>query len=424
MNLYLNTAQNLIKNGFAHIFVGTFLNKAIAMISSVIVARIVDKTDYAYLTYSETLYGYLTLFLGLGMSSSLLKFCSSKNITSADKAYLTFSLKYGVLFEVVITTIFCTVICFITLPFPHSKFYVVATALYPTLYYMYDLLITYIRAKQLNKEYAWYSFLYSIITCASTIVLVFLLSAIGVVYARYISLFFMIGLLLYLNKDRHTQISVGHLEKKEIRAFMAMALSLMIANALSRMMPVNENLLVSNIIADETTTSNFRVASLFPQMVILVAQSVMIYYFPILAEMDNKQRDSRSLVIKVELLNVVLVSISAVLGILLTPWLIVTFYGQKYADVVTLTYLLWVVHGLNAALRTVPINVLIAIQKYKFNLYMNALSVIVQFVLDWYFLVKYGLYGVLYGTFIVYLLTGVLYWMYYFKVSTIKNKEK
>lgn len=65
---------------------------------------------------------------------------------------------------------------------------------------------------------------------------------------------------------------------------MAMSVSLMAANALSGMMPINENLLVGNIIADEATTANFRVAGLFPQMVILVAQSVMIYYFPI-----NKQ---------------------------------------------------------------------------------------------------------------------------------------
>mgnify|MGYP000201261003 CR=1 FL=1 len=58
---YIQVIKNLLKDGFAHVFVGTFFNKAVAMISSVVVARIVDKTDYAYLTYSETLYGYLII---------------------------------------------------------------------------------------------------------------------------------------------------------------------------------------------------------------------------------------------------------------------------------------------------------------------------------------------------------------------------
>lgn len=97
---YIQVIKNLLKDGFAHVFVGTFFNKAVAMISSVVVARIVDKTDYAYLTYSETLYGYLTLFLGLGMSTALLKVCSGKETTSEDKAYLAFALKYGVVFEI------------------------------------------------------------------------------------------------------------------------------------------------------------------------------------------------------------------------------------------------------------------------------------------------------------------------------------
>ena len=118
---YIQVIKNLLKDGFAHVFVGTFFNKAVAMISSVVVARIVDKTDYAYLTYSETLYGYLTLFLGLGMSTALLKVCSGKETTSEDKAYLAFALKYGVVFEILITTLFCVSVCLLVLPFPQSK---------------------------------------------------------------------------------------------------------------------------------------------------------------------------------------------------------------------------------------------------------------------------------------------------------------
>ena len=141
---YIQVIKNLLKDGFAHVFVGTFFNKA----------------DYAYLTYSETLYGYLTLFLGLGMSTALLKVCSGKETTSEDKAYLAFALKYGVVFEILITTLFCVSVCLLVLPFPQSKTYIVATVLYPTIYYGYDLLTSFVRSKQQNKAYAWYSLTY------------------------------------------------------------------------------------------------------------------------------------------------------------------------------------------------------------------------------------------------------------------------
>lgn len=86
----------------------------------------------------------------------------------------------------------------------------------------------------------------------------------------------------HLLKGKLVDLRQSKLSNNNLRQFMAMSVSLMAANALSGMMPINENLLVGNIIADEATTANFRVAGLFPQMVILVAQSVMIYYFQLL----------------------------------------------------------------------------------------------------------------------------------------------
>lgn len=48
---------------------------------------------------------------------------------------------------------------------------------------------------------------------------------------------------------------------------------------------------------------------------------------------------------------------------------------------------------------------------------MNAVSVIIQFLLGWYFLTKFGIYGVMYGTALIYGLTSILYWIYYLKYS-------
>ncbi|MUT99512.1 MAG: hypothetical protein EP145_10615 [Bacteroides uniformis] len=67
----------------------------------------------------------------------------------------------------------------------------------------------------------------------------------------------------HLLKGKLVDLRQSKLSNNNLRQFMAMSVSLMAANALSGMMPINENLLVGNIIADEATTANFRVAGLF-----------------------------------------------------------------------------------------------------------------------------------------------------------------
>ena len=65
--------QGLLQGGFFHIFVGNTLVKMIGFISSIVIVRLVDKNDYAYLSYADNLYTYVISFAGLGMTSSILK---------------------------------------------------------------------------------------------------------------------------------------------------------------------------------------------------------------------------------------------------------------------------------------------------------------------------------------------------------------
>lgn len=66
--------------------------------------------------------------------------------------------------------------------------------------------------------------------------------------------------------------------------------------------------------------------------------------------MDNKHQNSRRMVLKIAFLNAGLVFGAIIIGMCLTPWLIVTCYSEKYVDAVPIAMLLWLVHGINAAL--------------------------------------------------------------------------
>ena len=414
----------LFRGGFFHVFTGTFLNKAVTMISSIVVARFVDKDQYAYLGYADTVYGYLALFTGLGMASAMLKVCAGQTSKENDRAYLGYAIRWTLAFSLIVTTITVAVMCLIQLPFEGAKHFLIVMALYPAFYCVYDLLITYVRSKSYVKQYAYLNLLYSILTCALSILFVLCFDAIGIVFARYIVL---AVLALILFKYVHgiflgTEKESLHPELK--RNFWKISLTLVVANAFSVMMPYNENMLISHIIAETEVLSNYRVANYLPQMILLVSQAVVVYFFPIIAAMDNEGKSIQRFVIRVGLLNFGLVVFCAAVGMALTPIVLPLMYGSKYADAIHISMFLWIMRGLNAGIRIVPMNMLIAVGQYRFNLCMSVITSFAQIIVDWYFISKMGVYGVFAGTVIIYLIIGVVYWARFIRVSAVRGSAE
>lgn len=416
--------KGLLKGGFAHIFAGSILNKAISMISSIVVARIVSKNEYAYMNYADTIYGYLVLFSGLGMATSILKVCAGKTHEEYDAAYLRYALKNGLVFEIVASIILCGVCMCLPLPFQRAKEFLIILVVYPILTFLSDVMFCYIRAKQKNKEFAKASFVQVLLLCVLGILMATLIGAKGLVLARYIA---MIIAMIIVFKYVYPVLKGApkrELDSQTKKNFWFMSISLVVANAFSGMMPFNENLLVSNLIANEEISANFRVAGLFPQLLLLVTQAVNVYFFPVVSDMDNRGKDAKKTVVGIGLFNFALVSVCVVVGMFLSPWLITFFYGDKYRNAVELSYALWIMRGLNAGIRMIPMNMIIAVGKYKFNLIMSIVACVFQFVCDRYCILHFGIIGVAYGTIVVYFVTGIMYWGYFLKNSSRKVKQK
>ena len=123
-------------------------------ISSIVIVRLVNKNDYAYLTYADNLYNYVISFAGLGMTSSILKYCASAKSQEEDKAYFAFAMKYGTLFETILSLIVVAYVTFSVIPFPEAKDIVYVLVLYPTLNNIINTVLSYLRAHGENQAYA------------------------------------------------------------------------------------------------------------------------------------------------------------------------------------------------------------------------------------------------------------------------------
>ena len=271
--------KELFKGGFFHIFVGNTLVKMIAFFSSIVIVRLVNKDDYAYLTYADNLYNYVISFAGLGMTSSILKYCAAAKSKEEDKAYFLFAIKYGSLFEAVLSLIVVLYVTVSIIPFPEAKGMVYVLVLYPTVNNILSTLMGYLRAHGENRAYAKAAVVQTTCVFAGSIIFVVMFGIYGIALARYCAIGIAVFLMIPVSSKYLKNVSANHLTHKEIKGFMTMSISLTMSNLFSLIMPINEMTLVNELLRNEVITSNYKIAIMIPSQLSFFTQSIIVYYF-------------------------------------------------------------------------------------------------------------------------------------------------
>lgn len=403
--------KQLFRGGFFHIFLGNTLTKLIAFISSIVIVRLVDKSDYAYLTYADNLYNYVISLAGMGMTAAVLKYCAAAKSKEEDKAYFLFSLKYGTILQGFCSLLVVLYVLFGSIPFPEARPMVYALVLYPILNNVLNVFLNYLRAHGFNQLFAKAALVQTVVVFVASVVLVVLFGIIGISGARYVA----IGLaMLYTAKIIYGEskgVTPKKLSRLEIKAFVMMSFSLMISNLFSLIMPINEMTLVNELLRDEVITANYKIAIMIPGQLPFVTQSIIVYYFTIIAKMQDGG-EIWKLSKKVGVATGALIVVVSVIGAMLTPFVIRVVYGTRYEDAIPLSLFFWCVYALNAAIRLLPMNFLPAIGVVKFNAVMAAISCIIHWVITYFSISSFGIWGAGISTGIIYLASGIAYWMY------------
>ena len=402
----------VIKNGFIQILSGNILVKMIAFLSSMVIVRLVDKAAYANLTYANNLYSYLGLLSGLGMPLAMIRYCTAAKSREKDKAYFLFGLKAGGAFELALALILCITVCFIDLPFPKARFYTLLLGLTTFLSFLVTMLQSYNRAHLDYNAHAKIGVVNAATVCVASIIFVYLFGVVGSVIGRYVSLIISILFCWFVTRKKFpSDAKADRLTGQEKKEYIGLGFTLMLSNFFSSVMPINESFLVNNIIQDEIVTANFKVAGMIPEQLLLFSGAITVYFFPIFAGMSDPKKILRKSV-KVGVGTAVLIFSIAAAGMATSPLVIQLIYGSKYADAIPVSYLLWFMRALNAGVRVVPLNILSAIGHHKFNAKLSGISCIVHVVLDYFFIKTMGILGVAYVTTFIYLITGIVAWIY------------
>lgn len=415
---------SLKNNGFFHILIGNTLTKMLAFLSSVVIVRLVSKESFAHLAFTDNIYMYISIFAGIGMANALLKFIPNATSVSEEKAYLIFSIKWGTMFQIIIAFLILIYSKVFTFPFDNVDTLIQLMIFYPIFIHIFSSITNYFRAKIMNKRFLLISVSQAFLILISSFIFVKTYGVMGVIYARYLSIVFILIICVFLIKNLlfNKDLSYFRLNKLEKKSFILISISMLLANFFSMIIPLNEMSLVSSLLNDEIIVANYKVAVLIPSQLTFITSSVVVYFFPIIVKM-KKNSDIWKFSKSIAFYTFLLILAMTLFGIAFTPLIIKILYGQDYLDALPLFYIFWVVYFLNSGFRMIALNILPAIGAVRFNAIISIVSSIMHFVISLVLISKFGIYGTAIGTAIVYIISGVIFWVYIYKFLHKERKE-
>ena len=180
--------KQFINEGFFHIFGSSVIAKLGGIVSSIVVVRGLPKAEYGHYVDAENLYAYIAIFIGFGISNSIIQYCS-ENVSDAKRnAIYRFSLKIGFWGNFIL--------CPLILIFSVIKHF--SGSLDESLYLPLFLLLPFftfidyyhqyvLRAKLNNKEFGRTNMVYTVSHVCGNIIFAKLFGVVGLIVSQYLA---------------------------------------------------------------------------------------------------------------------------------------------------------------------------------------------------------------------------------------------
>lgn len=427
------TIKKAFKNGFFHIIGGNTMVKIISFLSSILLVRILSKSQMGVFTLPDNIISIVLLFSGLGMSSAMLRYCTVIDNESEKKAYLLFGARFGMLFNAGLIVVSAVILYFLNL-FGMYKITVqeaellASLSLTPFFAFGLDMIYNYLRAERQNVSYARTSVIFT--GCYALLQMFFALffQLWGLVPGRYAAYIVTICVGIYMIKKMNLLKQPALKLRRDVKtSIVKYGFTVFLANCFSLVMPYIETFILCYFVTDTSVRAEFKAAALPPQSIQFLANSVMVFIFPFFA---RNYRDGNWLLKntkKVYLGMIAGMSVVIGVGMLITPW-IIGLFGKAYVngEEIAIMRVFWLAFGVNSALKMPVGNILAAVGEIRFNTINAMLSTIIQTIICWVLIGRFKIYGAAYGLLIGYLVSsafGMIYLFYYCKRLIRRNTQ-
>jgi O-antigen/teichoic acid export membrane protein len=396
--------QFLNKDG-AHVIGASFLTKAVAFISSLVLVRILSPSEYGVLAYVLSTLAFFIPFSGGGLQHSFMRFAPLKGSSTKAGALFLITLGKGLLISGVIS-----IILFLSIPFLNlgtinpSYFYLLLMYLFT--YFFMEMVKVLYRVQNNNKKFA------SIEALSATLLAIF-----GCLFAYYFGGIAYVAALVFVPFF----VGIYNLQKlKKVKVsipehYYSYGLWVGIGSIASQLMYSLDVFLVGQLIQDTTQVAIYRSASIIPIALFFIPNSYITTHY---ADLARNSKNKHYLVEfskeYIKLFSLVAGGISLPLYLFAEP-LILVLFGQDYIEAVPLFRVL-IIGMLGAFIFRIPFgNLLAAVGKSNWNAYVAFAILFLNAILNYVAISTIGIMGAAIVTSMLFWISGIISLVLFYK---------
>lgn len=403
-----NASRKLFSTGFFHIFGGNVINKVVSFLSSIILVRILTKSEYGTFTYAWNIYSIVLIFNGMGIDSGMLQMSSEHGgDPQYTKGISNYGTRFGLLFNILLSLTLTGIGLFAPLQIDGGRRLLYALCLLPMFQFLLNMTTCYLRSQKRNQEFAKLSVFNTVVLLIVSAVSAYLLREMGLVIGYYVSSICScaVGVLAYhvllINKEPFDL-------KKDRRDLLKIGFITMVNNGLSQLLYLLDVFVLGIVDPQETVLASYKVATMIPSALTFVPLSIITYLYPYFAEHKD---DGKWCIRRYKQVFVGLGSFNLIISVVLfsiAPFIIKLLFGEQYLDAVPVFRILAINYFISGTFRILSGNILVTQRKLKFNLIVAIVSSLTNAIADYFFIQWWGAMGAAYATVLVVIVSSIM----------------
>lgn len=414
--------KNLLSffNGFfsrsgRHIFSATLISRLLSFLASWIALQLIPNKELGAVIYAFQIISFLIPMAGFGLNQGLLRYGSQLKLIEEKTQLFVFTLKYGVLISFFLIGALIAFSFLVDFNLKNTQFYFILLTSAITTHFVFGLIKIQFRLLKNNKLFSFVELTYNLLFVFLVFTLSYYFKEFG--YAISLILTPLITSLLYLNKLNIKWKQDNNRLKIIDFSFWKYGFFASLSNVTTQFLFAIDIILIGSLSNNLELVTAFKYISLFPFSLLFLSQVVITTDFVNLTEKIYQKKYILNY-IKNYMKLFSIISIACLLFVYFFGEIILSVFENDYVKYKsTLIVLTFGTTGI-LIIRGVFGNLLSAIGKAQINFVITLIALLLNILLNYYLIPKYGILGAGITSAILMWLTGglsALFFFYYYQ---------
>lgn len=397
--------QEFVNRKGGYMFFATVATKLLSIALTAIVSRILTKEDFAYIVYAHTIVSFLMPIMGFGIFQSFLKYAPVQEFMYQRKSLFKYTFITGLVASLVMMLLVILFAPLVNVNMPGSYQYLLVFSALIVSLFIFESVKNYLRIFYLNKSYARLEIVHAVLLFVVATSLSLWLGGIGYVLAL-VSVPLVLSLWLLIKKD------FLKAAKKQFKASTKEMWSYGLYTSLGGMVSILifsvDQISIPNLLDDPDLLADYKIMSIFPISLLILPAIILKTDF---VKLVQEARNKSFLIGYVKNFMLLFLGISIAMNIFfyfLGDFTIELVFGEKYLSYTELLQVFAL--GVSGAfIFRVPFgNMMAVIGWTKISTVLAIVTLLVDVVLNYYWIQEWGIMGAAYATSLLLWLSGIV----------------